>query len=68
MRELSIGLLVLFLMMFGLFCIGNKLNERSCGLKAEIQGLNFKYSALMGGIVKYNDKWIDYDRLRYTEE
>ena len=68
MREFSIGLLALFLMIYGLFCIANKLNERSCGLKAETQGLEFKYSALMGCFVKHNGKWIDYNRLRYTEE
>lgn len=42
-----------------------KIDKYKCETKAEIQNLEPKYSLIAGCIVKYNNQWIDYDRLRY---
>ena len=43
-------------------------DRAQCKAKAVKQGLQFDYGIAQGCMVKHNGKWIDYDRLRYTEE
>lgn len=43
-------------------------DRAQCKAKAVKQELQYDYSIMQGCMVKYNGKWIDYDRLRYTEE
>ena len=44
-------------------------NTYKCRTKAVMQELEWSYGPIQGCMVKQqNGKWIDYDRLRYTEE
>lgn len=38
-----------------------------CKTKAEIQNLEYNYGIIQGCMIKMNDKWIDYNRLRVLE-
>ena len=41
----------------------------TCRNKALMQGMEWSYGPIQGCMVKQeNGKWIDYDRLRYTED
>ena len=43
-------------------------DRAQCRAKAVKQGLQYDYGIAQGCMVKYNGKWVDYDRLRYMEE
>ena len=59
--------MIIGLMMFSAFIIG--LNAYKCKSKATMQEMEWSYGPIQGCMVKQeNGKWIDYDRLRYTEE
>lgn len=38
-----------------------------CSVKAEKQELEYSYALFQGCMVKQGGKWIDYERLRYTD-
>lgn len=38
-----------------------------CKTKAEIQNLEYNYGIIQGCMIKMNDKWIDYNRLKVLE-
>lgn len=60
-------LIVVGLVIFSTFTIG--FNTYKCRTKAVIQELDWSYGPIQGCMVKQeNGKWIDYDRLRYTDE
>lgn len=39
-----------------------------CSSKAQFQGLQYDYGIMTGCMVKVDGKWIDYERLRYTND
>ena len=43
-----------------------KFQEIKCETKAKTQNLESDFGIIKGCIVKYQGKWIDYERLRYT--
>ena len=60
-------LIVVGLVIFSTFTIG--FNTYKCRTKAVMQELDWSYGPIQGCMVKQeNGKWIDYDRLRYTDE
>ena len=60
-------LIVVGLVIFSTFTIG--FNTYKCRTKAVMQELEWSYGPIQGCMVKQeNGKWIDYDRLRYTDE
>ena len=66
--ELVIAILIVVsLVIFSTFTIG--FNTYKCRTKAVMQELEWSYGPIQGCMVKQeNGKWIDYDRLRYTDE
>ena len=61
-------ILTMFLIIVGILFLPVVADRAQCRAKAVKQELQFDYSIMQGCMVKYNGKWIDYDRLRYTEE
>lgn len=60
-------IIIVGLMMFPAFVIG--FNAYKCKSKATMQEMEWSYGPIQGCMVKQeNGKWIDYDRLRYTDE
>lgn len=58
---------VICLVIFSAFAIG--FNAYKCKSKATMQEMEWSYGPIQGCMVKQeNGKWIDYDRLRYTDE
>ena len=39
-----------------------------CSSKAQFQGLQYDYGIMTGCMVKVDGKWMDYERLRYTND
>ena len=60
--------ITLFLIIIGILFLPVVADRAQCRAKAIKQGLQFDYGITQGCMVKHNGKWIDYDRLRYTEE
>lgn len=60
--------IVLVLFIIGVIFLSAMIDGSICRAKAGKQGLQFDYGIAQGCMVKYNGKWVDYDRLRYTEE
>ena len=61
-------ILTMFLIIVGILFLPVVADRAQCRAKAVKQELQFDYSIMQGCMVKYNGKWVDYDRLRYTEE
>ena len=61
-------ILTMFLIIVGILFLPVVADQAQCRAKAGKQGLQFDYGIAQGCMVKYNGKWVDYDRLRYTEE
>ena len=61
-------ILTMVLFIVGVLLLPAVIDSSVCRAKAVKQELRFDYSIMQGCMVKYNGKWIDYDRLRYTEE
>lgn len=61
-------LIAIVLVIVGIVMLPVVADRAQCRAKAVKQGLQFDYGIAQGCMVKYNGKWIDYDRLRYTEE
>ena len=61
-------ILTMFLIIVGVLFLPVVADRAQCRAKADKQGLQFDYGIVQGCMVKYNGKWVDYDRLRYTEE
>lgn len=62
-----LGFVVVCLILFGFATIGFKAYQ--CKTKATIQEMEWSYGPIQGCMVKQeNGKWIDYDRLRYTDD
>lgn len=55
------GIIVLFIISI----VGIDYNK--CKTKAELQEMEYNYSVMGGCMVKIDDKWIDYNRLRYND-
>lgn len=68
MNDEFLTLLSIVLVIIGILFLPFVADSSSCRAKAVKQGLQFDYGIAQGCMVKYNGKWIDYDRLRYTEE
>lgn len=65
--ELS-TMLAIILVVVGILFLPIVIDSSQCRAKARKQGLQHDYGIIQGCMVKYNGKWVDYDRLRYTEE
>ena len=68
MNNENLSLIVMVLFIVGVIFIASIVDGSICRAKAGKQGLQFDYGIAQGCMVKYNGKWVDYDRLRYTEE
>ena len=68
MNNENLSLIVMVLFIVGVIFIASIVDGSICKAKAEKQGLQSDYGIAQGCMVKYNGKWVDYDRLRYTEE
>lgn len=62
MREITLLILSALI-----FCAANQVAETACREKALAQNMEWQFGIMKGCIVKHNGKWIDYQRLRYTE-
>ena len=62
MREITLLILSAII-----FCAANQVAETACREKALAQNMEWQFGIMKGCIVKHNGKWIDYQRLRYTE-
>lgn len=68
MSNENLPLIVLVIFIVGVLFISATVDGLICRAKAVKQGLQYDYGMAQGCMVKYNGKWVDYDRLRYTEE
>lgn len=68
MNDESLTLIGLVLVIVGMLFLSAIIDGSMCRAKAVKQGLQYDYGIVQGCMVKYNGKWVDYDRLRYTEE
>lgn len=69
MNDKFLAIIITICLIVGIFIIlPNEIVRSQCKAKAIKQELQYDYSIMQGCMVKYNGKWIDYDRLRYTEE
>lgn len=67
-EEEVLTLVAIVLFVAGVLFLPFVVDKAQCKAKAVKQELQYDYSIMQGCMVKYNGKWIDYDRLRYTEE
>lgn len=68
MNDESLTLIAVVLVIVGVLFISATVDGSICRAKAVKQGLQYDYGIAQGCMVKHNGKWVDYDRLRYTEE
>ena len=68
MNDEFLTLIATVLAIVGLLFLSVMVNSSICRAKAVKQELLYDYGVVQGCMVKYNGKWVDYDRLRYTEE
>lgn len=68
MNDETLTLIAIVLIIVGVILLPAIVDSSMCRAKARKQGLQSDYGIIQGCMVKYNGKWIDYDRLRYTEE
>lgn len=67
-KDIFIISLCVFIICLPLIAITYWVDKTQCKSKAEIQGFEWSYGAIQGCMVKIENKWTDYSRLRYMEE
>jgi hypothetical protein len=68
MDDEALTLIAIVLIVVGILFLPVVAGRTQCRAKAVKQELQFDYGIAQGCMVKHNGKWVDYDRLRYTEE
>lgn len=68
MNDEGLSLVALVLTIVCMLFLSFVVDKTQCRAKAVKQELQYDYGIVQGCMVKYNGKWVDYDRLRYTEE
>ena len=67
-KDLFVMILGVILIVCLLVGLSNFVPFYGCKIKAERQEMEWSYGIFQGCMVKQDNKWIDYDRLRYTKE
>lgn len=66
MKEFLIALAAMFVV-FAMLSLGPIAGAHACHCKAEAQGLESDWGFWTGCLVKTENGWMDYDRLRYMK-